>query len=72
MHKLSSTARRRALRLRLKTIERKVAKVEEEIATASASAGSPRLFEHPSLRSLRQRRADLLRIATDIKAALRK
>ncbi|MCI0724074.1 MAG: hypothetical protein L0338_34710 [Acidobacteria bacterium] len=67
---LSALAHHRALRLRLRTIERKVAKVEDEIATASASASSLGLFDHPGLRSLRERRADLLRTASDSEAAL--
>ena len=64
---------RRALRLRLKRIRRKIAKVEEEIAEAQGGAEpNPGLFsqEHPALCSLRDRLAQLREVTEGIERKL--
>ena len=71
---LSPSAKRRALRLRLKRIREKIASVEAEIAAVeTGQPPQPGLFpqEHPGLRSLRERLARLRELAASMQTELR-
>ena len=71
---LSPTAHRRALRLHLERLQRKITRVEKELAEASKPAPSnPDLFTQatPAAQALRDRLEHLQRLAAEIEAQLR-
>jgi hypothetical protein len=71
---LPESARLRALKLQRDLIQRKIASVEAEIARIGGSGDAVRgLFveEHPGLRSLRERLAELQELALEIERELK-